>query len=338
MKRIFLTFVFLIFASNCAVRQVETVRLENSLPMPTPTASETSLTLTSENKVEKTEDKPKYPGVSIDEKFPITAFHDFMEEEFKKKTYTVAVEDFHITINNFAPKNIRKDGKVIFNFKTLTPDDYWSSIVGISQLLGKNSKEIYVVATGPGGVCCTNYWVTDVSGITPRNIFRSEDYGGFRGPAEIFDADGDGVYELVQFDSAFRYFLDDCGACSPEPRATFKYDKKLGEYVPAKNIRQDFVRKYFLETEKWILESFEKLEKFERNEDTKNPEYLTLKLDYNRRFLDYVVDTFYLGEDTKAWKIFDKYYNGYNEKETVRAEIKNRLRQSKFYQALKKSS
>ena len=27
---------------------------------------------------------------------------------------------------------------------------------------------------------------------------------------EIFDEDGDGVYELVQFDSCLRYFKDDC--------------------------------------------------------------------------------------------------------------------------------
>lgn len=337
MKRIFLTFVFLTFTLNCAVRQTETVRLESRLPMPIPTASETPV-LNSENKVEKTEDEPKYPGVSIDEKFPITAFHDFMEEDFKEKTYTIEAEDFQITINKFAPKTISKNSKVIFNFKTLTPDDYWSSIIGISQLLGKNSKEIYVVATGPGAVCCTNYWIMNVSGKTPRSIFQSEDYGGFRGPAEIFDADGDGVYELVRWDSAFRYFLEDCGACSPQPRAVFKYDKKLGEYVPAKNIQQDFVKDSFLETEKWILESFEKLDRFERTKDIENPEYLDLKLDYNRRFLDHVVDIFYLGDDTKAWRTFDKYYNGYNEKEKVRAEIKNRLRQSKFYQALKKSS
>ncbi len=335
MKKYFLTFVLLTFAANCAVRQTETVRLESSLPMPT--ASETPVS-NSENKVEETEDNPEYLGISIDQEFPVIAHHNFMEEEFKEKTYTVDAEDFQITTKNFAPKTISKNSKVIFNFKTLSPNDYSSSIIGISQLLGKNSKEIYVVATGPGGVCCTNYWITDVSGKTPRSIFRSEDYGGFRDWMEVFDADGDGVYEIMQWDSAFRYFLDDCGACSPEPRAIFKYDKKLGEYVPAKNIQQDFVKERFLETEKWILESFEKLNRFERSKETENQEYKTLKLDYNRRFLDHVVDILYLGDDKKAWKIFDKYYNGYNEKEKVRAEIKNRLRQSKFYQALKKSS
>lgn len=334
MKKIFLIFVLLTFTFSCAVRQSETVRLENSLPMPT--VSEMPV-LNSEKSNNETEDEPQYPGVLIDGEFPIIEEHDFREEDYKGKTYSVKVEDHFITIKNFAPKTINKNGKIIFNFKTLTPNDYSSNIIGVSHLIGKNSKEIYVVSQ-TGGICCINYWITDISNGNPRNIFRSEDYGYFRDPMEIFDADGDGIYELMQWDSSFRYFLEDCGACSPEPRAIFKYDREAGQYLPAKNIQQDFVRKSFLETEKWILESFEKLEKLERTKETENQEYMSLKLDYNRRFLDYVVDIFYLGDENKAWKTFDKYYNGYNEKEKVRAEIKNRLRQSKFYQALKKST
>ncbi len=101
---------------------------------------------------------------------------------------------------------------------------------------------------------------------------------------------------VVQFDSAFRYFMDDCGACSPEPR---------GKYLPAKNIQQDFVKEYYLETEKWIPETFEKLKK----EDL--PE---LKSEYSDRFLSYVVGLFYLGNERKAWKTFDKYYIGFDDK------------------------
>ena len=281
------------------------------------------------HKLDEENTEESYSGVTIDQKFPLIEYHYFMEGDFKNKTYSVNAEDFQVTINNFAPQSISKNGKNIFKFKTLSPKDYWASLVGVAHLLGENSKQIYVTASGPGGVCCTNYWIVDISHGTPRNIFRGEDFGGFRNPMEIFDADGDGIYELVQFDSAFRYFMDDCGSCSPEPRAVFKYDKKSGEYLPAKSIQQDFIKEYFVETEKQLAETFEKLS---INEDVSE------RLDFQRSNLSYIVDLFYLGDERKAWKAFDKYYFGYANKEKIRSEIKNRLRSSKFYQSLKKVS
>ena len=119
-------------------------------------------------------------------------------------------------------------------------------------------------------------------------------------------------------------------------REHFKYDKKSQTYLPAKIFSRTLLKSIFWKLEKWIHESFKKLEKFEKTEETENQEYISLLLDYNRRFLDHIVDILYLGDENEAWKTFDKYYNGYNEKEKVRAKIKNRLRQSKFYQALKK--
>ena len=278
--------------------------------------------------VETQTEKSEYPGVTIDQKFPITANFDFTDKNFDGKKYSVAADDFQIAFDDFAPKTINKNGKTIFSFDALYPDDYHFNVIGISHLLGKKSKEIYVAAGGPGAVCCTNYWITDVSGEKPRNVFRSEDFGNFRDAMEIFDAEADGVYELVQFDSAFRYFMDDCGSCSPEPRAVFKYDKTKRTYLPAKNLQQDFVREYFLETEKWLAESFAELQTEEKPQ---------LKLDYSRSFLAHVVDLFYLGEERKAWDTFDKFFIGYKEKEGVRNELKKRLKESKYFQALKKS-
>lgn len=340
MKNLFLTFAFLLFTINCGSHQSEISKQEINFP---PVENQTTQETVSANSkvspdLKNTEPRPPYPGISIEGEFPIIADHDFQEKALINNAYTVKTDEFQIGFKNFTPTIIQdKNGKTLFKFKTLQKDHYSSDLVGISYLLGEKSKEIYVVSQ-TGGICCTNYWINDVSSGIPRNIFRSEDFGYFRDSMEIFDADDDGLYELMQWDSAFRYFLDDCGACSPEPRAIFKYDKKSGTYLAAKNIQQDFVKKVFLETEKWITESFEKLEKFERTNKTENQEYLSLRLDYNRRFLDYVVDIFYLGDEKKAWKNFNKYYNGYNEKEKVSAEIKNRLRESKFYQALKKSS
>lgn len=331
MKHFFI-FISLFFVISCENRpQVVDSNENGSLPIQTQISQENIIASLNNSTTTSEDDEtlPKYPGISIDQEFPIIEDHSFMEEDFKGKEYSINAGDFQIKIKNFAPKIISQNRKTIFNFKTLYQNDYHSNLVGVSHLLGENSKEIYVVATGPGAVCCTNYWITDVSKATPRNIFRSEDFGSFRNPMEIFDADSDGIYELVQFDSAFRYFLDDCGSCSPEPRAVFKYDKKSRTYLPAKGIQQDFVKESFLKTGKWLTKSFEKLKK----ED--NP---TLKLDYSRSFLANIIDLFYLGDESKAWKTFDKYYIGYNEKGKVRAEIKKRLKQSKFFQALRKTA
>lgn len=334
MKKIILTLIFLLWQLGCQNQQISYHNTENAYLAPQAQTAPKNIISNTANETPKPgaeNNEETYPGVTIDEKFPIIEQHDLQEKDFKEKTYSVNVENFQVIVKNFSPKTISQKEKTIFNYKTLYPNNYWSNLIGVSHLLGKNSKEIYVAATGPGAVCCTNYWITDVSTGTPRNVFRSEDFGNFRDPMEIFDADGDGIYELVQFDSAFRYFMDDCGACSPEPRAVFKYDKKTGTYLPAKGIQQDFVKESFLRTEKWLAETFEKLEKLEKQKD------VSLVLDFYRNRLAHIVDIFYIGDERRAWKTFDKYFSDDPYKEKTRAEIKNRLQQSKFYQALKKS-
>lgn len=331
MKKISLIFISLILLLSCENKQNSSLNSENANSL-------LQTQITAENPVSDRIDEIQnsdteaanetYPGVTIDQKFSFIESHSFQEKDFKEKTFSVNAEDFQVTIKNFAPKTISKNGKIIFSYKTLYPNEYSSSLVGVSHLLSENSKEIYVVATGPGGVCCTNYWITDVSGEEPKNIFRSEDFGGFRDPMEIFDADGDGIYELMQWDSAFRYFMGDCGSCSPEPRAIFKYDEKLGKYLPAKGIQQDFVKESFLKTEKWLTETSKKLK------EAQDP---GLKLDFHRSLLSHIVDLLYLGEESKAWKTFDEYYSNDFDKEKTRTEIKKRLRQSKFYQQLIKN-
>jgi len=335
MGKITFTLMFLLLQLGCQNQNISYNNLENTnSAFQTQTAAENSISnVSDENQKSDAEiTETTYPGITIDQKFLIIEHHDFTEndlkeKDFKEKIYLVNAEDFQVTVKNFTPKTISKNGKTIFNFKTLYPSGYWSSLVGVSHLLGENSKEIYVIANGTGGVCCTNYWITDVSSETPKNIFRSEDFGSFRDPMEIFDGDGDGIYELVQFDSAFRYFMDDCGSCSPEPKAVFKYNKKTGTYLPAKGIQQDFVKESFSETEKWLAETFEKL---------KTKEDVGEELNFRRSLLAHVVDLLYFGDERKAWKIFDKYFSEDSDKEKIRAEIKKRLQESKFYQALKK--
>lgn len=120
--------------------------------------------------------------------------------------------------------------------------------------------------------------------------------------------------------------MDDCGSCSPEPRAYFRYDKKRGKYLPAKGIAQDFVKEGHKNTEEWLEENFAKLGALEA--EVKEHEF-------HRSLLSHTIDLIYIGEQKKAWKLFNKYYAPGKYKEEVRMEIKRRLRQSAFYRALR---
>ncbi|HQZ83291.1 MAG TPA: hypothetical protein PLR83_08725 [Pyrinomonadaceae bacterium] len=224
------------------------------------------------------------------------------------------------------PLRLDKNGRTLLNIRTANHwDTYHTFFVAESKLLGNGSKQLYIVATGPGGPCCTNYWIVDINGKVPRVIFRSEEFGRFRDPMEIFDADGDGIYELAQYDSSFRYFAGDCGTCSPEPKAYFRYDSKKRRYMPAKGIVEDFVLAEMRSTEKWLAEKKAELGTSKETESA---------FSISRSALSLTADLLFIGEENRAWKIFDTYV--FDPKGELRKEMKWDLRQSKFYQELRK--
>lgn len=284
-------------------------------------ANESERTLQRQPESSPTPDERKYEGVFIDEQFPITGHFSSIDDTGNEGEATINVAGFDVVISKYTPRSLVRNTRTVFTYETLHPGDYWANVIGVSSLLGPDSKEIYVNANGPGGVCCTNYWITDVSAGKPTNIFRSEDFGHFRNVMEIFDAEGDGTYELVHWDSCLRYFMDDCGSCSPEPKVVFKYDRKLRKYLPARSIQQDFVKKGMARTKTWIEEKYQ--------EQTAKKD---VSLDLHRTVLSYVADLLHIGEEKKAWETFNKYGNDSDGK--VRKEIKRRLASCKFYQAL----
>jgi hypothetical protein len=155
-------------------------------------------------------------------------------------------------------------------------------------------------------------------------IFHSEDFGDFRRPMEVFDADNDGIYELVQFDSCLRYFRDDCGSCSPEPRVYFKYRKDIGKYWPVKYVLQDFVRESFKASDKWIAEKYA---------EWKSTKDVGLALELHRSVVAHAADLLHVGEERQAWNLFEK-YSGVVDGDDKR-ELKKILRHCKAYNALK---
>jgi hypothetical protein len=262
----------------------------------------------------------EYTGITIDQIFPISSYISAIDEDGAENEKDIEAGGLTVQIKRYVPLRLRRNGRNIFHFKN-RPEGFWETGVGLSHLLGPERTELYVVASGPGAVCCTNYSIIDISSETPRSLFHSEDFGSFRNPMEIFDADKDGIYELVQFDSCMRYFMDDCGSCSPEPRVVFKYEKRLRTYHPAPLLQQEFAADSMSQTEKWLNEK--------QNELAKNDDPV-LRNELYRIALSYVVDLLHLGEENKAWKFFKRYIDD----ETVKRELKRRLSHCSYYNAL----
>lgn len=264
-----------------------------------------------------------YPGKTLDQVFPMIESHDFQDTEYKEKTFDVTAAGYEVEISRYIPRFLKKGSRPLIRFG-VEPGEYWSNLVGVSQLLGPKSEQIYIVANGPGGVCCTNYWIVGVTFDKPAIIFRSQDFGGFRNPLEISDDDNDGIYELVQFDSCMRYFRDDCGSCSPEPRAYFEYDKKRKSYWPTKGIQQNFVKEQYANTEEWLNTAHEELK---RKKD------ISRQTDLRRTLLAHISNLVHIGEERKAWGLFAKFHDVVDDGDRV--EFRRRLAQCKFYKALR---
>lgn len=265
-----------------------------------------------------------YPGVTIDQKFGIIEYRHFLESDLMGRVSTFSAGGFEIEFKGFAPQQITRKGKTALRIKK-RESEYTSLTVGTASLTGDDSKQIFIL-THTGAVCCSSFWLIDISNGKPSTIFQSEDYDYYRGGMEIFDANHDGIYELSLFDSSFRYILDDCGSCSPEPRAVFKYDKKKRKYLPSTGIQQEFVLESFREREQWFAETFEKM---------KDQQNLNERYNFHRGVRAFTVDLLYFGDERRAWRVFDKYYPLEHGKKDNRAEIKKIFNSTKFHLTLK---
>jgi hypothetical protein len=276
-----------------------------STRVPTPDATADSAQL----------EKP-YPGRRNDEVFPSIAEHSFSEPEFEGKRYSVVMDKLRVNIQNFAPKSISRNNQTLMRFQTGSNANYNSNRVGKSHLLGSHSNEIYVGANN-GGICCGEDWIVDITNGKPRIIFHSDDWGYFYGGLEVFDADGDGIYEIVDFDASFRYVASLLGVSSPQPRAVFKYDRRLRRYVPAPELQQGFVKQGMAENEKWIRRRYLKL----KSEPEAYPEQFIINL------ISQVVDLFFQGKERQAWNMLNRYCPP-DKLNSIRAELRERVRKS----------
>lgn len=284
-----------------------------STPMPTPDAT-----------ADSAHQEKAYPGRRIDEVFPLIAKHDFSESEFESKRYSVAVDQLRVNVQDFAPKSISRNSQTLMRFQTGPNTEYNSNWVGRSHLLGKRSTEIYVFAAN-GGICCGEDWIVDITRGRPRVIFHSDDWGYFYGGLEVFDADGDGIYEIVDSDASFRYVANLLGVSSPQPRAVFKYDRQSRRYVPAPELQQDFVKQGMAENERWLREKYRKL----KTEPETYPEQFIINL------ISQVVDLFFQSKERQAWALLKRYCPP-DQLKSIRAELREKVRRSPYLQAIKR--
>jgi hypothetical protein len=263
-----------------------------------------------------------YPGRTIDQVFAPIAEHDFGEPEFVDKRYSVPVDGLRVNVRDFRPESIARHGQTVLRFKTVPSDIYSSNVVGESHLLGPHSNQIYISA-GSGAICCNEDWIVDITHGHPRTIFHTDDWGYFYGGLELFDADGDGIDEIADFEASFRYVADLLGGSSPWPKAVWKYDAKFRRYVPAPWLQQDFVRRGDAEEEKWIIAE-------SRNVVPGVPATMD---EYRLTVIDLVADLLFEGRSRHAWALFNRYYPRAEQK-PVRADILDHARKSPYLRAI----
>jgi len=316
--RIFLLIAVSIFISACGQVKIpdEIAEMKTTPPVITESTPEPT---------PDPDDQEAYPGISIGEKFPPAVLYSFDADKINEST-SFDLAGYTVNFQKYAPLSLTQNGNVIFRFKKREEAGYWAMSAGTAHLTGLESNQIYVDVNGTAAICCNNYSIIDVGSGKPRSIYHSEDFGNFRGSMEIFDEDGDGIYEIVQMDSCLRYFNDDCGSCSPQPRAYFKYDRTKRQYLPATGVVQDFIRNGFVRSDKWLSE---------QQAEMKRSGDKYIQYDINRAAIAHTADLLYVGDPVRAWNVFDEYVDDPDGQ--IKRELNKRLSECKFYQYIKKT-
>ncbi len=146
----------------------------------------------------------------------------------------------------------------------------------------------------------------------------------FGGTQLARDIDGDGDWELEFYTTTFNFFgVGFVG--SPMPSAWFKYDRKLGRYLPANHL-------CFAETEKQLAEDRAKLRS---RPWAKKGDLDAEKQEWRQVVLDIALADLYAGHDAAGWAFFDREFpKGMRHEE--RRLVKKRLREDPFFQAVRR--
>ena len=206
---------------------------------------------------------------------------------------------------------VRKNGKVVREFDGTYGGFGNATDFGLFTFLGGDAKQLAVSQTIPRG---GRHWVYDLE--ENRIVFDSSKWGVGREEFDVVDVNGDGVYEISMPLIVFYMFENMSMAETPLPEIVFKYDSSAKEYLPANPQFSDYVLRR-------VSDDIERV----KNGD---------EIGYLGRRLGVVLKYLYVGKDREAWEFFDNEYKR-DDKEEVKARIKDELRKEKTYQFLLKT-
>ena len=209
---------------------------------------------------------------------------------------------------------LRRNGRVVAKFDS--PIDQLSEVrFGLFSFLGKEDKQLVVEQTS------NKFWRYWIVSLQPefRVIYDSSKYDVVY-ELRAVDLAGDGQLEIIQNLGSFWHFNLLDNIYSPRPQIIFEYNSSMDSYIPA---NPEFKETALKDIEQRINKTREVTE---RKDD---PAYA---LHVRSAILDVVLRYLYAGQSNKAWAFYDQHYN-VEDKESLKAELKEKLRQDKVYTA-----
>ncbi|MEP7340099.1 MAG: hypothetical protein ABI977_20350 [Acidobacteriota bacterium] len=218
---------------------------------------------------------------------------------------------------------IKKQGKVVERFKIGAIlegySDNWAKF-GLFNFLGGSKNQLIVEGYSGGAHCCSEYRIID---LFPgyRSLYDSEDWNVGYDLSPI-DLDNDGVFEFTQSIMTFDYFYVS-HAGSVFPTAIFKYDGRVGKYLPANRLFSGSVLKD-------IQKDLSAFQAVSRQLEHTAADKLLIHEDYVSAFLKVFLSQVYTGQESKAWLFFEASYK-LSDKQKFRADLRKQLRGCSIY-------
>src|SRR5262245_61395369 len=212
---------------------------------------------------------------------------------------------------------IKKNGKEVERFENGDMMSKDNAKMGLYNFLGGRKKQLIIEEYTGGGHCCWEYRIIDLS-PTYRVLYDSDDWDvGYK--LKPIDLDKDGNFEFMQSVMTFDYFYVS-HARSAFPKAIFKYDKKVGEYLPANRL-------FPTEVTRDIKKDLAEVERFGRYIAPSN---VYASEEYVAATLSAFLKRVYAGKEQQAWAFFDAEYKLEN-KRKLRSDIRKQLRGCSIY-------
>jgi hypothetical protein len=192
----------------------------------------------------------------------------------------------------------------------------------IVDLIKGGKKELIITQYSGGAHCCEYNWVYSCDGGL-KEVLNSHDYGTLGFMAEPEDLNGDGTCELLFQNLTFSYFHRCCYAASPANRIVLEYDTEVERYV----VQNAKFKSHLVSME---LDSIEISPEFLELKAGDNPDYVDPGGYYLGSILNEVIPFLYVGEEEKAWELFDKTYK-LKDKEAIKRLVKQKLEEDPCY-------